>query len=347
MRILRTLLVVLAVLAVLLVAVAFVLPRHVHVERSTTIAAPQATVYALVSGFRSFHSWSPWYDRDPGATYRFEGPAWGVGAKMSWSSEKPDVGSGSQEIVEAVPNERVRTRLDFGADGQATGEFRLAAAPGGTLLTWGFDTDLGNNPLARYFGRLFDGMIGPDYEKGLASLMRLAEGLPQADFADLEVELVDAAPILVAYATCASSRDPAEIGAALGVAYARVGKFMAARRLTQTAAPIRITTGWDESGFGFEAAIPIDREPEKPVPAGSPVQIGQTRGGKALRAVHRGAYAGMPATYDKLLAYAAAYGHEIEGSSWDQFVSDPGTIPEAELVTHMYVPLKPESRRGP
>ena len=343
MRILRTLLLVLAALALLLVAAAFALPRQVHVERSTTIAAPPATVYALVSGFRSYASWSPWHARDPGASYRFEGPAWGVGAKLSWSSEEPSVGSGSQEIVETVPNERVRTRLDFGAGDQATGEFRLSAAAGGTRLTWGFDTDLGANPLARYFGRLFDGTVGPDYEQGLANLKRLAEGLPKADFSGLEVELVDVAPMLVAYATGTSSRDPAEIGAAVAAAYARVGKFLTARRLAQIAAPIRVTTRWDESGFGFEAAIPIDREPEKQVQADSPVQIGRTRGGKALRAVHRGPSAGMPETYDKLLAYAAAHGHAIEGNPWDQQVNDPATTPESELVTHLYLPLKSES----
>jgi len=340
MRILKLLFGSLVVLAVLLVAVAFALPRQVHVERSTAIAAPPATVYALVSGFRSFHSWSPWFDDDPRARYSYDGPAWGVGAKMSWASDDPNVGSGSQEIIEVVPVERVRTRLDFGEQGNATAEFRLSPGAGATQVTWSLDADMGRNPLARYVGLMFDSMIGPDYEQGLAGLKRVAEALPKADFAELEVAEVDVQPMLTAFASGASSREPAEIGAALGSAYGQVGRFLAARRLAQTAPPICVTTRWDETGFGFEAAIPIDREPDKPVPASSPVQIGRTHGGKALRAVHRGAYAGMSATYDKLLAYAAAYGHEVHGNAWDQYVTDPGTTPEADLVTHMYLPVR-------
>ncbi len=337
MRILRVALGTLAVVAVLLVAVAFVLPRQVHVERSTTIDAPAATVYALVSGFRSLHEWSPWFDEDARAHYAYEGPAWGVGAKMRWSSE--DVGQGSQEIVEVAPNERVRTRLAFGDERQAMAEFRLTPASGGTLVRWSLDIDMGRNPIARYVGLLLDARIGPDYERGLAGLKRVAEALPKADFAGLEVVEVEVEPLLIAYASGGASRDPAEAGAALDAAFGQVRRFLAARRLAQAAPPIRITTRRDDSGFGFEAAIPIDRTPQKAVPESSPVQIGRTHGGKVLRTVHRGAYAGMPATYDRLLAYAAAYGHTVDGNPWDQYVTDSATTAEADLLTHMYVPI--------
>ena len=50
-----------------------------------------------------------------------------------------------------------------------------------------------------------------------------------------------------------------------------------------------------------------------------------------------------PATVDfdteKIDAWVAAYGIETSGRSWSEWVSDPGSTPEAELVTRIYYPL--------
>jgi len=158
------------------VAIAYILPGNVRVERATVIEAPPSEVFALVNGFENFNRWSPWYERDPDGDYRIEGPAQGIGARMSWSSEKPDVGQGSQEIIESVPESLVRTRLDFGEMGDANAFFELEArGEDKTHLVWGFKSDLGMNPVSRYFGLMFERWIGPDYEQGLAKLKSIAE----------------------------------------------------------------------------------------------------------------------------------------------------------------------------
>lgn len=339
MRMLRKLVLVLAIVAVLAVAVAYLLPRRVHVERSTTIAAPRATVYALVSGFRTFPDWSPWHERDPGATYRTDERAVGPGARVTWDSREPDVSSGSAAIVEAAPNERVRLRLDFAHQGRADCELRLAATSNGTLLTWTLETDLGRNPLARYLGPRFDAALGPDLEGALSRLKALAEGLPSADFGDLEVELVDVPSILVAWTDGSSSPDPGEVETALRAAHDRVRKFLATRRLSEVAPPIRVTTHEDASTVSFEAGIPIDREPEKPVSPSSPVQLRRTEACRALRAVHRGPYSELRATRDKLVAYATAHGYRIDGNLWDQLAGDAAT-PDGERETHAFLPVE-------
>jgi effector-binding domain-containing protein/uncharacterized protein YndB with AHSA1/START domain len=340
MKILKKVLIALVLIVVAAAGIGLLLPRQVHVERSAVIDAPRATVFALVNGFRNFNKWSPWHAMDPQAKYAYEGPDFGVGAKMSWSGDAKTVGSGSQEIVESRPWEAVRTSLDFGDQGKAVAQFTLAPEGSGTRVTWGFDTDLGMNPVGRYFGLMFDRMIGKDYEKGLAGLKTLAEGLKKADFSDLAIEAVEAAPVTVAYVATSSTNDEKAIGAAIGTAYAQVGRFMTAHRLKQAAPPITIATKWDDTGYEFDAAIPVDRAPDREVPANSPVKIKQTYSGKALKAVHRGPYRDMPATYDKLAAYAAAYGYESAGSPWDEYVSDPGNTPEPDLITHIYMPIR-------
>ena len=174
MRILKKLLLGLVFLVVVLAIVGLFLPSTVHVERSTTINAPQETVHALINDFRNFNQWSPWAAKDPKTKYTFEGPPSGVGAKMKWESEDSNVGSGSQEIVSDEPN-LVKVQLDFGPQGKPLAFYRLEPAGTATKVTWGFDADMGYNLPGRYFGLMFEKWLGPDYEKGLASLKSLAE----------------------------------------------------------------------------------------------------------------------------------------------------------------------------
>jgi effector-binding domain-containing protein len=337
---LKKIVVALAVLVVLLAAIGMLLPRHSHVERSIVIGAPRATVYALVDGFKPFGKWSPWASLDPNMKVVIEGPPFGVGAKQSWSGDPKTVGTGSQEIVEAKPYDSVTSKLDFGAQGVARSSFLLGAERNGTKVTWTLDTDNGAGPVRRYFGLLLDRFVGPDYEKGLASLKSLAEGLPKDDFGDLVVASIDAVPITVAYLPARSSTDMKEIGAAIGAAYMRVGAFMKANKLKQAGAPITINTRFDESGYEFDAAIPVDRAPERVVPADSPVKVKSTYGGKALKVTVTGPYAGMQPAYAKLRAFMAARGYQPAGPPWDAYVTDPGSTPEAELKTDIVQPVK-------
>jgi hypothetical protein len=178
MKIFKGLLYAISLLLVVLLAAGLLLPNSAHVVRSVNTAASPDTVYAIVNGFARFNEWSPWADLDPKTRYSYSGPATGVGAKMAWASEKPDVGSGSQEILAVDPGRRVTTRLVFGDQGAATSTMDIAPAPGGSLVTWSFDTSFEGNFLGRYFGLFFDRMIGPDFEKGLSRLKALAEAAP-------------------------------------------------------------------------------------------------------------------------------------------------------------------------
>ena len=113
MTILKNVAIAIALAIGLLFAGGFLLPRTAHVERSIVIDAPPAMVFTVLNGFGQFNRWSPWADIDPNAVTTYEGPAAGVGAKMSWSGNA-EVGTGSQEILESVPYEAIRLRLTFG-----------------------------------------------------------------------------------------------------------------------------------------------------------------------------------------------------------------------------------------
>jgi hypothetical protein len=132
------------------------------------------------SDLNAWDAWSPWAGMDPSATYQVEGS--GVGQTMSWSSEDPRVGSGTQAIASLIEPQFMETHLDFGSNGQAESTFQLVPEDGKTRVAWSLDTDvragvpLLKQPLSTFFGLQMDRMVGSDYEVGLANLKRLAEG---------------------------------------------------------------------------------------------------------------------------------------------------------------------------
>jgi hypothetical protein len=165
-------------LAVLLAVGGLLLPRVVHVSRSVNIARPPSAVFAVIDSFQLFPQWSPWQDLDPTMHQSIEGPRDGVGARLVWSGNDK-VGSGSQLITAAVPDQFVDSDLDFGKMGVAKSRMILEPQDGGTHVTWTLDTDMGANPVGRYFGLAMDHMIGPDFAKGLAKLKTLLESGPK------------------------------------------------------------------------------------------------------------------------------------------------------------------------
>ena len=169
-----------AVVLVLLVVAAYLLPRHATVSRTIEIAAPPSAVFPLVGDLRRFNEWSPWAERDPAAVYTFTGPTDGVGQTLNWTSKDPDVGTGSMTVDRLAPEKAVALTVVFAGEGSAAATIGLEPAGAGTKVVWAFDSDLGFDPIARYFGLMIDGMVGPDYEKGLARLKAVAEAKPAA-----------------------------------------------------------------------------------------------------------------------------------------------------------------------
>lgn len=174
--------VVVAIVALLAIVGAFFSPKA-HVERSIVINAQPAAIFQQVNGFKNFSKWSPWMDKDPNTTSSVEGPETGVGAKMSWKSK--ELGDGSQWIIESDENKHIKYGMSFGDfEGTYTADMNFEPAEGGTKVTWTYDGDVSGTGMAssimgKIMNQFMDGMLGPDYEKGLGRLKTLAESQPQ------------------------------------------------------------------------------------------------------------------------------------------------------------------------
>lgn len=168
--------IVLLVLIVLFFGIAFLLPSEVEVERSLVIPATSEVVFEQVNNLHNWQNWSPWHQMDPNMQITYEGPLQGEGASYSWKSEK--VGNGKLIIISSLPNEYIATSMDFMEQGKANAYYRFQPAEEGTQVTWTFETDMGNGPIAKYFGLMMDNMVGSDFEKGLNNLKTYVQKTP-------------------------------------------------------------------------------------------------------------------------------------------------------------------------
>jgi len=174
MKVLKWLAIVVLALAAVLVVGGYLLSPKFTVTRSVVINAPAEKVYPLVANPRGWKQWSVWNQRDPAMQIEYAGAESGAGAKWTWKSKTQ--GDGSMTFTAAEPNKRVAFELyfpDFGTTSH--GDLDLAPEGSGTRVTWTMNGDMGSNPLYRWFALGADGMVGKDFEAGLAGLKAAAE----------------------------------------------------------------------------------------------------------------------------------------------------------------------------
>ena len=329
---------VIGALVAFLIVVGLLLPRHSRVEVSTLVDAPPATVFALVNDFRRVDLWLPRTATDPNARVAFSGPNRGVGATVTWDGIV--AGSGTQTIVESRANEHVATTINPGEPGEARTWFDIGREDGRTRVTWGFAHDHGLNLVGRYFAVLLSGVVKREYDSGISALKDLAESLPRTDFGDLGVEHLVVEAVQIAYRPATSLPEPAAISEAMGKAYFEILSFIDGQGLAENGAPMSIVRGFAGSQLRFDAAIPVRGVTDDTPRDSAAVKIGRTYSGPAIRIRHTGSYRQLGTTHRKIAAYLAALGLERNGDAWETYISDPTRVPEAELLTDIFYPVR-------
>jgi hypothetical protein len=152
-------------------------PDTYHVERSTTVDAPAPTVFAQINDFSVWKEWSPWEKKDPAMKRTLSATPSGVGATYAWEGNK-EVGKGKMTITSSATDQKVGEKLEMLEPFPSTADiaFTLAAeSPTSTKVTWAMDGK--HNFISKAFSvvKPMDGMIGNDFEDGLANLKKVAE----------------------------------------------------------------------------------------------------------------------------------------------------------------------------
>jgi effector-binding domain-containing protein len=102
--------------------------------------------------------------------------------------------------------------------------------------------------------------------------------------------------------------------------------------------PMTIYTATDDTGFEYQAGVPVSEEPKEPL--GEGLAVGKSPEGKALKFIHRGSYDAMDSTYEAITNYLDEKRLEARDLFVEFYVTDPLTTPEDNLVIEVYVPIK-------
>ncbi|WP_299228866.1 SRPBCC family protein [uncultured Psychroserpens sp.] len=168
---------ILGAILLLFIMLALIAPKEYEVNRSITIDRPLVEVFNYLKHIKNQEHWSPWKKKDPQMKQEFVGTDGTVGFIAKWDGNKA-VGTGEQEIINIVENDRVEARLRFFKPWKSESDAVTRVkdlGDGKTKVTWGFS---GTNKVpANIFMMMYnvDKHVGKDFEEGLTSLKEILE----------------------------------------------------------------------------------------------------------------------------------------------------------------------------
>jgi effector-binding domain-containing protein len=127
-------------------------------------------------------------------------------------------------------------------------------------------------------------------------------------------------------------------------AFKKIDAYLDKEGIKANGLPMTIFTATDDTGFEFEAAVPIAEAPKNP-PHGD-LAVGQSPEGTALKFVHRGSYDDLDNTYEAITNYLDDKKLEAKDMFIEEYVTDPVKADAGKLVINVYVLIKPQTAPG-
>jgi hypothetical protein len=169
----------LGVLLGLFLLIGILMPRRFEVTKEIVVSRPVTEVYNYLKFLKNQEVYGVWYNMDPNMERSYEGSDGQIGFKMSWASNKKEVGKGSQAITALYENQRIETLLQFEEPFSSTSNSFLETellAPGQTKIRWGMTGDF-PYPMNVFLPFMnLEEAIGKDLEVGLRAVKGILEG---------------------------------------------------------------------------------------------------------------------------------------------------------------------------
>lgn len=333
MKALKIIGIILLVFVVLIAIAIAVLPSKAHVERSIVINSKPSLVYSQLNSMKKFNQWSPWAQIDPKTEYEYEGPDAGVGSKMNWKSDHKDVGSGSQWIVESIPDQLVKSKILFG-EFEDTSEATFTLSPEGenTQVTWTFDANF--QGILKIFTVMVDVQLGPYYERGLAKLKEVVETMPEYN---IEITQEETEPIYyIGIKSEVAPNDLSAIRQQMAEAYGELLNYVSTSGTPAAGMPICVYHDLNSDMVVMEPAIPMA---EAVAVSHDKIESHAIAASRVVKGIHFGDYKNLSVSHEEMRAYMEANNLSLNGSPWEQYVNDPGTVDTVKWETHIYYPV--------
>lgn len=325
MKALKIFLFVIGVIVLIFLALAYMGPKHVHIERSVQIDAPADFVMAHANTFEQMRKWGPWEEKDPNMTVSFDGIDGTLGAKYMWEGND-QVGKGNQ-VISSISDTHITTELNFIEpwEGHSLATFTVKEHQGATIATWAFDNE--PNLFASAMGAIFsmDEMLGPDFEHGMNNLKAFVEGDKpnRKTFNGMEVMIEEMSP-----RTYVGVREVVQwqnMTAFFGSAYGKIYPMVEKNGLAPVGAPSAIYFTWDEVNKQADilAAAPLAQ--------GSTIKsmTSQDVSGKVLVIDYYGDYEGLGRAHEAMDQYMQWHKVEFGGMAIEEYITDPMSEPDS------------------
>lgn len=150
---------------------------QMEISRELLIKATPEIIFPYLNNSQKMNDWMPWQNSDPELKMLYSGPSEGAGSRSSWDSSGK-MGTGYAEIIESIPNQSVKTKLEYTKPmvmSQVATMSLVPAENGETLVRWSVTGH--NSFLFRLIGIFMnmDKMVGGEFEKGLTTLKTITE----------------------------------------------------------------------------------------------------------------------------------------------------------------------------
>lgn len=306
------------------------------VERSIDINGSADVVKAAISDHAIFHDkWSPWTEKDPMAKVTYEGEAGKVGHKMTWVSDNKEVGKGSMTITGFNGDSIIQT-LHFDDYGDSKIYHIVKETNGKTNVIWGMYSKMPFFFRAMGLFMNMDEMIGPDYEKGLASLKKHIESTPAAPpVANYEVKELDWTEKTFVGKRSVVSFD--KIPAYFGENFVKIMEELGKSKIEPTMAPLGLVWKYDEQKQEMDMAAAMC------VPKGTKLKGYEMWDVPASKVLHVAYYG----DYSKTMPAHMAIGDYMKKNNLkeslviEEYANDPTVVKDtAQWLTNIYYILE-------
>lgn len=310
----------LLILIVLLSGVAYLLPRHVKIERTTTIKAAPAIVFGQVNILKNWEQWSPWHKLDPKMKLEYNEIPSGKGASYSWKSKDKNVGNGKLTITHIVPYDTIVVEMNFMGQGTSSAGYYFKKADSTVQLTWRMDADMGNNPMGRWMGLFMNKLVGKDFEKGLISLKEISER-----YQKIPLTIATSSEKPASYLYIHQVGRGQELEKLFMDSYFELGKYIAKNGVKLSGPPFALYYKWEKNHFEFDACMPVN----KLFKGNTIIKPGTLKGGKILTVKYYGPYEGTGRAHIAAMKWLKENKSKLNGAPREVFVTDPMTEKDA------------------
>jgi effector-binding domain-containing protein len=333
MKTLKRIFIVVVILLLILIVISYLLPGNYTVKRDIYIKADRSVIFDLTSNFTNWDLWTPWTKAvDSTVDFELVGPESQVGTQWKWNGKV--LGNGEMTITEIKPDELIAYDLSFDhGKYQSKGKLIIEAQGDSNNVSWFDEGNLGYNPISRYMGLFMDKMMGPDFEKGLDKLKKVAE--VRNHWPKIEKKMMPEQLVLL----IRDSAGPATYGKIMGKAFGEVMGFVKSNKLICTSAPFAIYIKWDS--VTMFSVMDLGIAVEKAVSGKGRIRLEKIPSQQVAIAHYFGGYDKTASTYFILEQYIKESGKQVAGGPWEIYITDPTTVKDtAQWATDILFPVK-------